>query len=170
MQIKRKEKDDETTYIENNIYSKTLQEFINTLKDLEQDFDVKKFSLEKSQIKIEECKLQYDTMRCTEYFLTLELSLQNINDKDSEIDNKFDLLFLLGMQETPEIKQNEQVTCAVCLEDVDNKDMLIKLKCGHCFCKMCIRKWFETTINCPVFHYVPKQWFLRKTDITNSNI
>ena len=37
MQIKRKEKDDETTYIENNIYSKTLQEFINTLKDLEQD-------------------------------------------------------------------------------------------------------------------------------------
>ena len=114
MQIKRKEKDDETTYIENNIYSKTLQEFINTLKDLEQDFDVKKFSLEKSQIKIEECKLQYDTMRCTEYFLTLELSLQNINDKDSEIDNKFDLLFLLGMQETPEIKQNEQVTCAVC--------------------------------------------------------
>ena len=60
----------------------------------------------KTQTKIEECKLQFDTMRVTEYFLTLEIILQNINDKDSDIDNKFGLLFLLGMQETPEIKQN----------------------------------------------------------------
>mgnify|MGYP001297564381 CR=1 FL=1 len=37
--------------------------------------------------------------------------------------------------------------CAICLE---NKKLNIKLKCGHVFCKNCIKKWLtEKSNTCP---------------------
>jgi hypothetical protein len=42
---------------------------------------------------------------------------------------------------------NEISNCAICLE---NKKLNIKLKCGHVFCKPCIKKWLTQKSNtCP---------------------
>ena len=41
----------------------------------------------------------------------------------------------------------EITNCAICME---NKKMNIKLKCGHIFCKTCIKKWLtEKSNTCP---------------------
>ena len=41
----------------------------------------------------------------------------------------------------------EITNCAICLE---NKKLNIKLKCGHIFCKGCIKKWLiEKSNTCP---------------------
>ena len=42
---------------------------------------------------------------------------------------------------------SEISNCAICME---NKKMNIKLKCGHIFCKTCIKKWLtEKSNTCP---------------------
>ena len=42
---------------------------------------------------------------------------------------------------------NEISNCAICFE---NKKLNIKLKCGHIFCKPCIKKWLTQRSNtCP---------------------
>jgi hypothetical protein len=42
---------------------------------------------------------------------------------------------------------NELSNCAICME---NKKLNIKLKCGHIFCKKCIKTWLTEKANtCP---------------------
>ena len=150
----RTQKEDERIYLEvSSFHSISLLKFMFKLKTLEKALDIGYISLNEHQVKHEKYKLEFSTLKVQNNLLTLETSLKNVLEKKSEIYNKFGLLFLLGMQETPELKENEHITCAVCLGDVHKDDMLIKLKCGHCFRKKCIKKWFEQNISCPLCRY-----------------
>lgn len=40
--------------------------------------------------------------------------------------------------------------CPICFDSLGNWDCDIKLSCGHLFHTHCIRKWLDTTPNCPV--------------------
>jgi len=41
-------------------------------------------------------------------------------------------------------------SCAVCLSDFENYDMLRRLPCNHCFHKACIDKWLKKNKVCPL--------------------
>lgn len=41
---------------------------------------------------------------------------------------------------------DERVVCAICLEDVRRP---WKLRCGHAFCRDCVRRWFARSDACP---------------------
>ncbi|KAK6627839.1 hypothetical protein RUM44_010318 [Polyplax serrata] len=43
--------------------------------------------------------------------------------------------------------------CPVCLIDSKNGDVMISLKCSHCFHSDCILPWLNKTSTCPVCRY-----------------
>ena len=40
-------------------------------------------------------------------------------------------------------------SCTICLDDFDNNDKLLKLKCSHIYHEKCIKTWFKNKSNCP---------------------
>jgi hypothetical protein len=48
---------------------------------------------------------------------------------------------------TPSITQSPKIECPVCLED---KQIYIKMKCGHNLCLGCASNWFSENQSCPI--------------------
>jgi len=70
-----------------------------------------------------------------------------------------------------ELKQDEserlQVTCAICLEDIEIGEWFKKLpECKHCFHATCIDQWLSTRATCPVCR---KEIFLDE-DVLQSSV
>lgn len=40
-------------------------------------------------------------------------------------------------------------SCTICLDDFDNNEKLLKLKCNHIYHEKCIKTWFKNKSNCP---------------------
>ena len=40
-------------------------------------------------------------------------------------------------------------SCTICLDDFDNNEKLLKLKCNHIYHEKCIKIWFKNKSNCP---------------------
>ena len=40
--------------------------------------------------------------------------------------------------------------CAICIDGVEIRKLMIRLDCNHFYCSQCIRKWFEKNITCPL--------------------
>lgn len=58
--------------------------------------------------------------------------------------NKYNLYFKDKKSEDYNIKN-----CVICFDDI-NYDNLAILKCNHYFHEDCIKKWFESNLNCPI--------------------
>ncbi len=43
----------------------------------------------------------------------------------------------------------ESITCGICLEDKEERELTILDKCSHMFCEGCIVKWEEKKNTCP---------------------
>ncbi|ERN00059.1 hypothetical protein AMTRI_Chr13g118940 [Amborella trichopoda] len=53
-----------------------------------------------------------------------------------------------------DIGEQEEVTCAVCMSEIDSSDADTKvLPCSHRYHSSCIFKWFESRNSCPVCRY-----------------
>lgn len=47
------------------------------------------------------------------------------------------------------LSANEVVECSVCLDEVEEGNMVLRLVCGHVFHAECIRKWLLRAARCP---------------------
>ncbi len=68
----------------------------------------------------------------------VRLEEQNIINIDSEI----------KLSETT--KLFEQKSCSICMENFNDTEKIIKLKCNHCFHKTCIESWIKIKLKCPI--------------------
>lgn len=53
------------------------------------------------------------------------------------------------VKDDPEIKQIEDDTCSICLENYNEKDLCRVLDCGHVFHQKCCDDWLKTKDTCP---------------------
>ena len=44
----------------------------------------------------------------------------------------------------------EKSTCTISQDDIDEKSIIRKLNCSHCYHHDCIDQWFENNITCPL--------------------
>lgn len=53
------------------------------------------------------------------------------------------------------IKNNYNESCSICMENFQNKDLIIELKCGCqiIYHKKCIKEWLLNNDKCPICHY-----------------
>lgn len=70
----------------------------------------------------------------------------NTDDRETdEIDEMTDSLKTIKFTK----KNEEEVTCPICLEEFNEDESVIELPCKHVFHKECIKKWFENNHSCP---------------------
>lgn len=50
----------------------------------------------------------------------------------------------------PYVESSDDNDCPICVMSLREKTAVSLAKCGHLFCKDCIRRWFETRPTCPV--------------------
>ena len=82
--------------------------------------------------------------------ITIIVKLFNfINHKTESLKNSDDVVIL----ETVKLKSEDidgEEECSICLENYNNKDNIIKLKCNHQFHFNCINSWIEKNECCPI--------------------
>jgi len=74
-------------------------------------------------------------------------TFEDYNNENKEIDTKI-------VNETInklKFKKNKTICkCIICLENIDKKTQVYKLKCKHNFHKTCLKNWLKQKLECPV--------------------
>ena len=53
------------------------------------------------------------------------------------------------------VRCTEITRCSICLSDARPRQFLLRLPCGHKFHARCIRRWLETSEECPMCRNIP---------------
>ena len=80
-------------------------------------------------------------------FVTQSVMDQSMSDT---IHNKKDNIELKMSPHTFSNTDNEEKLCTICIEDFEEGNSCIKLKCGHIFHENCISDWVKYNPQCPV--------------------
>jgi len=60
--------------------------------------------------------------------------------------------------------------CPICLETIDDKDLILLECCQMKFCTICLPEWFRQSgnVTCPICHKMLNEYYIPITDVTEN--
>jgi SNF2 family DNA or RNA helicase len=127
---------------DNKIWKKYLYNKINNKISISKEFTHHDMDAI-NHIKILETKL--NKIRST--MIYFEQQIKIINKKTNELKRKSED-DIIDYEKIEEIKEGEDITCSICLGEIDDDFTL--LQCGHSFCTICLKAMLvQTSDKCP---------------------
>ena len=127
---------------------KKLEEHDKKIEEHEKKLEEHEKKLEEHEKKLEELEKEIKELKMSMSFITrLSDSLQNIknNNEENEILNEFEEIEL-----NEQFKNEDEIRCAICLENFSIGDKICYLPCVHSFHSSCIKNWIRIKNKCPI--------------------
>ena len=127
---------------------KKIEEHKKNLEEHKKKLDEQRKKLEEHEKKIEKIEKEIKEINISMPFTARLLgSIQNIenNNEENEILNELEEIEL-----NEQFKNEDEIRCAICLENFSIGDKICYLPCVHSFHSSCIKNWIRIKNKCPI--------------------